>query len=188
MKILILNGNPEAKNKDFDQYLNLLADELSQDKNEVQLITIRDKKVLHCMGCWDCWVKTPGECRFDDDSTVIRESYINSDMVIFASPLIMGFISSIMKKVMDRMIPLLHPYIEIVRKEAHHSKRYDKYPLIGLLYQNNTNNSSDSSKKADAEITTDIFNRFALNFRTDLAFSFSIETEILDVINEIDSY
>ena len=182
MKVLILNGNPDTKNKVFDHYLNLLVGELSQDKNEVLQINIRDKKVQHCMGCWDCWVKTPGKCRIEDDSIAIRENYINADMVIFASPLIMGFISAIMKKVMDKLIPLLHPYIEIVRKESHHSKRYDKYPLIGLLYQNN------STENTDVEITTDIFNRFALNFRTDLAFSFSINTNLSDVINEIDSY
>ena len=182
MKILILNGNPKKENKDFDQYLNLLMDELSQDRNQVTFINIRDKKILHCKGCWNCWVKTPGECSFDDDSKSIRELYINSDMVIFASPLIMGFISAIMKKLMDKLIPLLHPYIEFVRNEAHHSKRYDKYPLIGLLYQDKSKNDTD------AEITTDIFNRFAINFRTDLAFSFSINTEIADVINEIDSY
>jgi len=182
MKILILNGNPDTKNEDFEHYVNLLTDELSKDKNELTLIKIRDKRITHCAGCWDCWVKTPGECRFNDDSIAIRENYINSDMVIFASPLIMGFISAILKKVMDKLIPLLHPYIEMVKKESHHSKRYDKYPLIGLLYQNN------SRENTDAEITTDIFNRFALNFRTDLAFSFSVKTELVDVINEIDSY
>ena len=31
------------------------------------------------------------------------------------------------------MIPLLHPYIELVKGECHHKKRYSKYPKLALI-------------------------------------------------------
>lgn len=182
MNVLILNGNPDVENRDFDKYLNRLKNEFDNDKDKINIIYIRDQNVIHCTGCWSCWVKTPGKCKIKDDTYAIREAYIKSDMVIFASPITMGFISSGLKKVMDKLIPLLHPYTEIVRKEVHHKKRYAKYPLIGLLYENM------SRDPEDIKITTDIFVRFALNFRSVLIFSFSISTDMLDVIDEIDSY
>ena len=182
MRILILNGNPGTENEDFDTYLSGLSQSLVRDRNEVEIIHLRDKKILSCSGCWNCWVKNPGLCSIPDDTDGIRNKYINSEMVVFASPLVMGFVSSIMKKTMDRLIPLLHPYITLVGNECHHRKRYEKYPLIGLIYQ-------DMDKEEEyVKITTDLFRRFALNFKTDLAFSFSIKKQVVEVINEIDSY
>jgi len=182
MKILILNGNPEEENSDFEDYLKHLETRLSQDNNEIRVFRLRELNIIPCTGCWDCWVKTPGNCSFNDDTIEIRKEYIHSDLVIFASPLIAGFVSSVLKKVMDKLIPLLHPYIEIVKGECHHAGRYSKYPLIGLVYQN-------PEKSNEPEIITrQIFNRFALNFRTNMAFSFSTKTNLTAVINEIDSY
>lgn len=182
MKILILNGNSSPENEDFDQYLSGLSKTLQRDRNEVEIIILRDKKITSCTGCWSCWVKTPGKCSVPDDSDSIRMKYIHAQMVIFASPLSMGFVSAVMKKTMDKLIPLLHPYITLVNNECHHQARYEKYPLIGLIYQ-------DVEKDPDyIQITESIFRRFALNFKTDLAFSFSIKKQVLEVINEIDSY
>jgi len=182
MKILILNGNPDEKNQRFDKYIQEILHGLSEDRNKAEVIMLREKKIIHCTGCWDCWVKNPGECSFPDDTREIRQKAINSDIVVFASPIIAGFISGLMKKVMDKMIPLVHPYITLVKGECHHMKRYKKYPMMGLITDNISHDPDDEI------ITKDIFNRFALNFKTDLVFSFNILTDPNEVINEIDSY
>ncbi len=62
MKVTILNGNPDASNTLFDDYLKKLSDALSSDSNEVTIFTLRDRDLKYCRGCWGCWVKTPGEC------------------------------------------------------------------------------------------------------------------------------
>ena len=72
--------------------------------------------VRYCVGCFGCWVKTPGECVSKDGSHDIRREVINSDLVLFASPLIMGFTSALLKKAHDKLIPLIHPYFELVQK------------------------------------------------------------------------
>ncbi len=182
MRCLILNGNPDKSNRAFDQKLENLVEILNKENHKSGIILLREKNIIHCTGCWSCWVKTPGECIFEDDSKEIREKYIQSDLVVFASPLILGFVSSGMKLLMDKCIPLLHPYIEIVEKEAHHRKRYPKYPLIGLVYEDPENDPED------VEITRDIFQRFALNFRSELAFCLSIESDLSEVMNETITY
>jgi len=183
MRILILDGNPNAHDEKIERYFNALSDLLLSNQHIVHQIRIADQAIRYCIGCWACWVKNPGECIFKDDSHYICREYINSDFVIFASPVIMGFTSAHLKKVQDKLIPLLHPYIEIVNGECHHRKRYPNYPKFGLLLEN-----SDVIDKDDIQIITDMYNRFALNFRTELVFtrfnSDPIE-EIVDAINHI---
>lgn len=114
MKILILDGNPNATLDHFDQYLQNLTESLTSNNHQVNRIALKDQNLKYCTGCWSCWVKTPGECRIKDDSHRVCREYIHSDFVLFVSPVLMGFPSAVLKKTMDRLIPLIHPYIEIV--------------------------------------------------------------------------
>ena len=98
---------------------------------------------------------------------------INSDFVLFASPLVMGFPTSILKKKMDRMIPLIHPYLQIVRGETHHLPRYGHYPLFGLLLQ-----PESADTEENISIVSQIFARTALNIKSRLAFAVTTEEPI----------
>jgi hypothetical protein len=181
MKIVsILNGNPDNSNVQFDLHLEKIKKHLESNDHRVEIFYLRDLKIISCTGCWGCWVKTPGECLFEDDSKMVREKVIHSDWLIFASPLIMGFTSALLKMFQDKLIPLLHPYIELIDNECHHMKRYDQYPLLGLLY-----GKEPDTDKQDIEIVTDIYKRFALNFRSELKFSKSIEEPFELLTNEI---
>ena len=180
MKIVILNGNPAGKNNPFDRFLEELCGALEQKDHTVKKLELGNMDIKYCTGCWGCWVKTPGQCVIHDDSNIVCGETINSDLVIFASPLIMGFISATLKKTMDRMICLLHPYIEMVEKECHHRKRYHHYPLLGLILDKNHNGLHQ-----DITITTDIFKRLSLNFRSRLQFTGFAANPVQEVINEI---
>jgi hypothetical protein len=92
----------------------------------------------------------------------------------------MGFTSALLKKAMDKMIPLVHPYIEFVQKESHHRKRYDKYPLFGLLLE-----KSDKADEEDIAITSSIFKRFTLNLKSTLRFVMFTNNPVQEVIHEI---
>jgi multimeric flavodoxin WrbA len=180
MKITILNGNPEAQNTDFESYLDRLALALDDLGMEVLTITLREKEIHSCTGCWGCWVKTPGECIIPDDSLEIRKEIIHSDLLIFASPLIMGFTSALLKIMQDKLIPLVHPYIELVNNECHHIKRYNTYPKLALIFSPEPDTDAE-----DIQIVTNIYERLAINFKSELIFSHSIETSAENMIHEI---
>lgn len=137
MKITILNGSPAEENSVLDDYLHKLHNIIIANGKVCEILTLRDLKADFCTGCWSCWVKTPGLCIFDDDSHIVCRAVINADFVLFASPVIMGFYSAVLKKFMDKMIPLVHPYVTVHRGEAHHRHRYAPrdYPLGGLLLE-----------------------------------------------------
>ena len=180
MKITILNGDPNADNVKFDNYLKELSDFLESAGHIVTVFQLREMDIRYCVGCFNCWVKTPGECIATDASRDICHEYINSDFVVFASPIIMGFTSALLKKAHDKLLPLLLPYFEMVQNEFHHSSRYEKYPLMGLLLEKGEDNDEE-----DIKIISDIYRRNAINLKTSFCFTKLTDDSIEEVANEI---
>jgi multimeric flavodoxin WrbA len=181
MKTIILNGNPKPDNTAFDDYLRDLTREMESRGHPIAVFTLREMDIKYCIGCFGCWVKTPGECFVKDDSFIICKEYINSDLVLFASPVIMGFTSALLKKVHDKFIPLIHPYFELVDREVHHLARYSKYPLMALLLEKGKEVDQD-----DIDIITDIYKRDAINLKTSFSFVRLTSESIEEVADEID--
>jgi len=179
MTITILDGTPAESAGNMSVELKKLSTELEKN-HSVNHFALTSMDLHFCTGCWSCWWKTPGRCAIRDDGEKIFRSVINSDLVIFASPLTAGFVSCHLKKIMDRLIVLLHPYIEIRNNESHHCKRYDRYPEIGLLFEKEADTDDE-----DLEILRDIFERFALNFHSRLNWALPAEQfSIEEIINE----
>jgi len=177
MKITLVDGSPSNyKNQNFTTDL---AIELSKQGHQVYLFRINQKKVNYCNGCWTCWWKTPGECIHKDDMPELYQSYMNSNLVLHFSPLEMGFVSSLLKTVNDRCVPLVHPYMAMVSGECHHQKRYDKYPLFGLIYD-----PADADAE-DIEITKDLYTRMTLNLKTEMKFFSSNQKPMEELTHEI---
>ena len=179
MRITLLNGAIDPDDP-LNGYVSLLEKRLSAQGHSCDLMLLREMDIKYCIGCWGCWVKTPGECSHPDDSAAICRSAVHADLLLFASPIVMGFTSALLKKSQDKLIPVLHPYIDIVQGEAHHHARYDHYPKIGLLL-----GREEDTDDEDIEIITDIYHRFALNFKSVLAFSHLIDTPVEEVADEI---
>ncbi len=167
-KITIVNGNPGPRGNQLDIFIGELVTGLTKREIDVETFHLRENKIRQCTGCFDCWWKTPGLCRFDDDAPELLRSVINSDLVIYTSPMSMGMYSSLLKKFHDRTIALVHPYIELIGGECHHRKRYPQYPKMGVLLDTN-----DSSPK-EIDVTEKIFKRICLNFHSELKFYYSI--------------
>lgn len=125
MKITILNGELAPGDGAIDRALDELTPLLC-DEHRVTVHRLRDRSLKGCTGCWSCWVKTPGRCIHRDAMDEILPSIISADLLLFAAPLSMGFVSALLKGACDRMIPLLHPYIEIVAEECHHQRRHGR--------------------------------------------------------------
>lgn len=89
---------------------------------------VTPENLRDCIGCWSCWVKTPGRCVFSDQMNAIYPAIMASDRVLLMLPVEQGFVSGVAKTFIDRLIPLYHPYIDLHRGEMMHRARYEKYP------------------------------------------------------------
>jgi multimeric flavodoxin WrbA len=178
MKITILNANPEFST--FDTYLNQVQSALEGAGHMLTRLDLRELPLRYCIGCWGCWVKTPGECVSRDASLEMDRAVIQSDFTLWAAPLRMGFPAALLKMAMDKHLPLIHPYMVVDQMEAHHRKRYARYPRLGLLLEKEA-----TTDTRDLQIVADIFCRTALNLKTRLEFSLTTETPVVDLVQRI---
>ena len=179
MNITILNGNPAPS--PLDTTLAELRTLLQAEGHNLTQFDLRDLSLRYCIGCWGCWVKTPGQCSNGDASALAMDrAVINADFVLWAASLKMGFPSSLLKMALDKHLPLIHPYMLVDQGEAHHRKRYAHYPRLGLLLEKEA-----CTDARDLQIVTDICCRTALNFKTRLEFSLTSETPLAELTRRI---
>lgn len=178
MKILFVNGSDSDSG--INSYIRSAIDSLAANGHSAKELILRDMQYSPCRGCFNCWVKTPGLCVYKDDGDTICREFITSDIVVLASPIIMGYPSALAKNALDRIIPLLHPYIEDFGGEVHHMRRYEKYPALALLLEKMEDTDSE-----DIEIIHDIFQRAALNIQSSLKFMKLTDSSVEEAVNAI---
>ncbi len=129
MKALILNGLAKG-----DNYLyTLVRDELKDRGWEESGIFLHEKHIVPCQGCFGCWVKTPGICLMDDDGREVAKKAVQSDLMVFLTPVTFGGYSSVLKRAVDRLMQIILPFFMKINGEVHHKPRYARYPcLVGL--------------------------------------------------------
>jgi len=92
------------------------------------IVVSDDGTIRNCIGCFGCWIKTPGVC-------VIRDNYGDigahlakcDDEMIVISQCFYGGFSPFVKNVWDRAISYVHPDFVIRNKEMHHKRRYHNH-------------------------------------------------------------
>ena len=107
MKILVLNGSPKKKSDTFRLTEAFLKGLNKEQKHEVTVINVIDKKIAPCMGCFGCWQKLDGHCVIEDDQNAILDQYVKADVIIWSFPLYCYAMPSHLKAVLDRTIPLV---------------------------------------------------------------------------------
>jgi multimeric flavodoxin WrbA len=130
MKALVLNG-AEDEESIVNTVSDYLIDFLRINGHEVDVIALRNENIAGCLGCFGCWLKTPGECVINDAGRDLPRKVIQSDMVFLLTPVVFGMYSSGLKRALDRFpCPILLPFFKNINGEIHHAKRYDKYPAL----------------------------------------------------------
>lgn len=80
--------------------------------------------VKTCVGCFGCWLKTPGKCILDDRACEFPAQLARCDEFVVISKMTFGGLSSEAKAVLDRSIGYVMPLFRIVNGEMRHKLRY----------------------------------------------------------------
>lgn len=107
---------------------------LAEADQQIKVVGTRDMKIAHCMGCNQCWLKTPGRCAIKDDYETIVRLLADAHNLWLATDTRFGFIDWRGKLVMDRIMPLLNMYIEFRKGWMRHQLRYGALN-VGVLYR-----------------------------------------------------
>ena len=132
MKVAILDGS--KKNNATLLTIKKNIDEKLKKNNQVGItFTLKDIEIVPCTGCFNCWLKTPGLCVTKDAANDILRTIIESDLMIFLTPIIFGGYSSELKKVVDRMPPLASPFLAKEWGKHNMFRGTKKYFVLSLL-------------------------------------------------------
>lgn len=130
MNLVILDGT--TGEVQVSRLLELLT---AREDTRVTHFALADIVLAPCAGDFECWVKTPGLCRTQDQAQDIARAMRDAELVVFLSPLVFGGYSSTLKKAVDRLIALIDPFFHERDGLTRHLPRYDVYPpllCIGL--------------------------------------------------------
>ncbi len=86
--------------------------------------------IKHCVGCFGCWIKTPGQCVIADRAREFCQAIPRQDEVIIISKLTFGGLSPDVKAVLDRSIGYMLPFFRIIKGEMHHVQRFPSSPSL----------------------------------------------------------
>ena len=134
MRILAVNSSPRgAGQSKTELMLNHLVEGMQEAGADVDIVNLREKNIKKCIGCFTCWTKTPGKCLHKDDMTKeLFPKWLESDMVVYATPLYYHFINSTMSTFLERTLPAIQPFFKRSEGKTYHPLRH-KVPSIVLL-------------------------------------------------------
>lgn len=108
--------------------------ELGLDQMGNNNMIIDSKQISnYCIGCFGCWLKTPGTCIIRDEFQHMGENLSKVEELLIISRSSFGSFSSSVKNVLDRSISYVMPFFEIRKGEMHHAERYHKNLLFSAV-------------------------------------------------------
>jgi len=163
MKITVFNGSPKGKQSATHVMVQAFAKGAADAGAKVENIFLVRKKIKYCLGCFHCWIKTPGRCVHKDDMADLLQKFIDSDIVVFAMPLYVDNVTGIMKNFMDRLVPLADPHFEKNEEgECRHVSRFENNHKFAVI------SNCGFPEQSHFQVLRLLFRRIARNFQAEL--------------------
>jgi len=113
MKVLALSSSQRMDKSTTTLILSPLIQGVREAGAEVELFYIKKLNLNPCQGCFSCCFKTPGKCQQKDDMQMLYPKLREADILVLATPVYFSGIPGPMKNLIDRMMPLWLPFIEL---------------------------------------------------------------------------
>jgi multimeric flavodoxin WrbA len=123
LKVVAFNCSPKMDKGNTVLILTPFLDGMREAGAEIGLFYTRKLNISPCTGEFNCWLKTPGECYQDDDMTMLYPKLRQADIWVFATPVYVDGVTGPVKNLLDRIIPLVEPFIELRDGHCRHSLR-----------------------------------------------------------------
>jgi multimeric flavodoxin WrbA len=123
MKALVVNASPSMDKGNTALILGPFVEGMKEAGADVEIFYTRKLNIEPCQGDYACWVKTPGECIYNDDMKDVIPKVHDSEILVFACPVYVDGVPGPLKMFMDRLIPYGLPFIEIREDHCRHPER-----------------------------------------------------------------
>lgn len=129
MRITVFNGSPRGQQSNTHRIVAPLLEGAAQAGAQTEEVFLAECDIQHCRGCFNCWTATPGECVIKDDMPSLLDVFLESDYVGMATPVYGMFMTSILKKFCERLLPLNTPHFHRDKDgRFYHKGRVKRFP------------------------------------------------------------
>jgi len=135
-KVLAFNSSPNMDKGNTALILTPFLEGMRDAGAEVELLYTKKLKINPCQGEFNCWLKTPGKCIHKDDMQKLLPKMREADIWVLASPVYVDGITGPMKNLVDRVLPMVQPFIELRDGHCRHPAREGHAPRKLVLVSN----------------------------------------------------
>ena len=118
MKVTIFNGTPRKKGNTAAM-TTILKEQLSSQGIKAEEHFLYHADIKGCMNCGHCHASPSlNECAIKDDALKLLKKFIDSDIVVFASPVYMWHLTASMNAFIERLHSLCRheaPYVNMMK-------------------------------------------------------------------------
>ena len=135
MKILVLNGSPRLNGNTMYMVSGFKAG-AEEAGHKVQVEHVAHREIRGCMACESCHTKEMGICAQKDDMDNIYQAILDTDMLVFASPIYYFTLSAQLQSTIHRTYAIGIP--KNIKKTAlimSSGSAYVYGPAISQYYQ-----------------------------------------------------
>jgi multimeric flavodoxin WrbA/putative sterol carrier protein len=130
MKLLLLRSHPR-KNGFSRQCTDLFVKGAREGGAEVIDVDLSSLDLKHCLGCYACWISSPGKCIISDAMETLLPLFLNAEIIVFSTPLNAYGVNSSLKIFLERTLPLALPGFVtttsgLVRNRLRYPERWPK--------------------------------------------------------------
>ena len=124
MKVLLLRSNPRKVG--YTQRLtDLFLEGLRESSALVKDLDLPSLALNPCLGCYHCWLVTPGQCIHRDAMSAVLEDVLAAEVIVCSTPFYFYSMSAYLKTFFDRTLPLTRQgFVPSARGQIRNSIRY----------------------------------------------------------------
>lgn len=162
MKITVFNGSPRGPKGNTEVMVHSFLNGAADSGAKVENIYLSQMTINHCLGCREC-VGLGGQCVVQDDMQILLPKYVESDIIVIATPLMIDNISGMLKVFFDRTFCLGNLQLEkdnIGESRRVRSKFYEQYVFPKIVVMAN----SGYPERSNFQVIEQLMKRTARNF------------------------
>lgn len=126
MNVLLINGSPKGERSNTLKLSRAFIDGIERNTDvTLEEVRLNSADIRPCLGCFSCWNKTPGTCVIRDDMQGVLEKLLWADLTVWSFGLYFFQVPGRLKNLIDRMLPLVLPFMDSDSETGSHPARYD---------------------------------------------------------------
>jgi multimeric flavodoxin WrbA len=98
--VLVVNG-AVREDGSTEKMVRALATGFRSAGARVRTVNLRNLRIADCLGCRQC--RDDRHCHYLDEMNPLRAEFLNSSLIVFASPLYFCAVTALMKSFLDRL-------------------------------------------------------------------------------------